>query len=84
MALGLAVFLAAVLWLGARALQAEMTKAFRETFPGPQAIVDIPLQMRGKVKELQDKLVLFGLDQTRTPLASDRLRRQGGGLGIGV
>ena len=54
----------------AQALQAEMTKAFRETFPGPQAIVDIPLQMRGKVKELQDKLVLFGLDQTRTPLAS--------------
>ncbi|BCA80384.1 type II secretion system protein GspL [Desulfuromonas sp. AOP6] len=54
----------------ARALQAEMTKAFRETFPGPQAVVDIPLQMRGKVKELQDKLVLFGLDQTRTPLAS--------------
>jgi hypothetical protein len=34
--------------------------AFKETFPGETAIVDVPPQMRGKINELQKKTKLYG------------------------
>ncbi|WP_432821137.1 type II secretion system protein GspL [Trichloromonas sp.] len=37
----------------AAALQQEITRIFRDTFPGTQAIVDAPLQMRAQLAELQ-------------------------------
>ncbi len=51
----------------AEALRQEMTRVFRETFPGPQPIVDIPLQMTGKIRELRKRSTLFGLGSS--PLA---------------
>ncbi|OHB28974.1 MAG: hypothetical protein A2X84_09305 [Desulfuromonadaceae bacterium GWC2_58_13] len=37
----------------AAGLQQEMNRIFKETFPGTQAIVDAPLQMRAQLAELQ-------------------------------
>ncbi len=51
-------------------LQSEMVRAYKQTFPNSTAIVDIPLQLQGKVTELRKKLTLFGLDNQRTPLAA--------------
>ena len=41
----------------------------KETFPGETAIVDVPLQMRGKINELQKKIKLYGADSSRSALS---------------
>jgi general secretion pathway protein L len=53
----------------AEALHQEMVRAFKETFPGETAIVDVPLQMRGKINELQKKTKLYGADSSRSALS---------------
>jgi general secretion pathway protein L len=53
----------------AEALQQEMVRAFKETFPGETAIVDVPLQMRGKINELQKKTKLYGADSSRSAIS---------------
>jgi general secretion pathway protein L len=53
----------------AEALNQSMVQLFRETFPGEATIVDVPLQMRGKINEVQKKIVLYGADSSRSALA---------------
>ena len=53
----------------AEALNQEMVRLFRETFPGEPAIVDVPLQMRGKISEMQKKNALYGADSSRSALS---------------
>lgn len=53
----------------AEALHKEMVRLFRETFPGETTIVDVPLQMRGKISELQKKNALYGADSSRSALS---------------
>lgn len=53
----------------AEALHKEMVRLFRETFPGEATIVDVPLQMRGKIGELQKKNALYGADSSRSALS---------------
>lgn len=54
----------------AEALQKEMTRLFREAFPAEPVIVDIPLQLRGKINELQKRGALYGTDSSRSALAA--------------
>jgi len=75
LALGGAAFGAAA-WLNyagksrqAEALQQEMVRLFRETFPKEPAIVDVPLQMQAKIAELKKKNALYGAAGSRTALA---------------
>ena len=44
----------------AEALKQEMVKVYKQTFPGAKAIVDVPLQMEAKIRELKKKALLFG------------------------
>jgi general secretion pathway protein L len=44
----------------AEQLRQQMTAAFRETFPGAAPMVDIPLQMRGKIAELRQQARQIG------------------------
>jgi len=53
----------------AEALNQEMVRIFRETFPGETAIVDVSLQMRGKISEMQKKVALYGADSSRSALS---------------
>jgi general secretion pathway protein L len=53
----------------AEALNQEMVRLFQETFPRESAIVNVPLQMRGKINELQKKIALYGADSSRSALA---------------
>ncbi len=53
----------------AEALNQEMIRIFRETFPREPAIVNVPLQMRGKINELQKKIELYGADSSRSALS---------------
>ncbi len=43
-----------------QALDQEMVAAFRETFPGTQPMVDIPLQMRSRINELRNQARQIG------------------------
>lgn len=53
----------------AEALNKEMVRLYRQTFPGEVTIVDVPLQMRGKINELQKKNALYGADTSRSALS---------------
>jgi general secretion pathway protein L len=53
----------------AEALNQEMVQLFRETFPGEATIVDVPLQMRGKINAMQKTIALYGADSSRSALA---------------
>lgn len=53
----------------AEALHQEMVRLFREMFPGESTVVDVPLQMRGKISELQKKNALYGADSSRSALS---------------
>jgi general secretion pathway protein L len=44
----------------AEALKQEMVKVYKQTFPGAKAIVDVPVQMDAKIRELKKKALLFG------------------------
>lgn len=44
----------------AEALQQQLTQVFTSTFPGTKPIADIALQMRSKIKELEQKSLLLG------------------------
>ncbi len=43
-----------------QALDQQMVSAFRETFPGAQPMVDIPLQMRSRINELRTQARQIG------------------------
>ncbi len=53
----------------ADALQQEMVHIYRETFPNSPTIVDVPLQMRSSITELQKLGRLIGATATTSPLA---------------
>jgi general secretion pathway protein L len=53
----------------AEALNQEMIRIYRETFPGEPTVVDVPLQMRGKISEMQKKNALYGADSSRSALS---------------
>jgi general secretion pathway protein L len=53
----------------AEALNQELVRLFRETFPGEPAIVDVSQQMRGKISEMQKKNALYGADSSRSALS---------------
>jgi len=52
----------------AEALKQEMESVFRKTFPETRAIIDVPLQMRSKLSELQKKGRLLGAGEQASPL----------------
>jgi general secretion pathway protein L len=43
-----------------QALEQEMVTVFRETFPGTQPMVDIPLQMRSRINQLREQARQLG------------------------
>ncbi len=49
-------------------LNKEMIRIYRSAFPGTGAIVDVPLQMQSKIRELRTKTALVGGDRRFTPL----------------
>ena len=49
-------------------LNKEMVRIYRSAFPGTGAIVDVPLQMQSKIRELRTKTALVGGDRQFTPL----------------
>lgn len=53
----------------AEALNQEMIRIYRETFPGEPTVVDVPRQMRGKISEMQKKNALYGADSSRSALS---------------
>lgn len=53
----------------AEALHQEMVRLYRQTFPAETTIVDVPLQMRGKINELKKKNALYGADTSRSALS---------------
>jgi general secretion pathway protein L len=53
----------------AEALRAEMTRIYRDTFPGNQPIHDVSLQMSSSLKELQARGRSVGLGLRGSPLA---------------
>jgi len=70
------VALGAAAWLNysgkarrAEALNQEMVRLYRQTFPAETTIVDVPLQMRGKINELKKRNALYGADTSRSALA---------------
>lgn len=63
-------------WLGyaskaqrAEALNKEMVRIYRSAFPGATAIIDVPMQMKSKIKELQTKTALVAGNGRFSPLA---------------
>ncbi|BCR05988.1 hypothetical protein DESUT3_30570 [Desulfuromonas versatilis] len=52
----------------AEALQQEMVRIYRQTFPGARAIVDVPLQMRSGITELEKRGRLIGAGVQGTAL----------------
>ncbi len=52
----------------AEALRAEMVQIFKKTLPDTHAIVDIPLQMDGKIKEMKKHSLLIGAGAQGSPL----------------
>jgi general secretion pathway protein L len=52
----------------AEALRARMVRIFKETFPNTHVIVDIPLQMDGKIKEMKKRSRLIGAGAQGSPL----------------
>ncbi len=52
----------------AEALSKEMTRLYRQTFPGAKVIVDVPLQMRSGIAELEKKGRIIGAAGGSTPL----------------
>ncbi|MEZ4485470.1 MAG: GspL/Epsl periplasmic domain-containing protein [Syntrophotaleaceae bacterium] len=64
-------------WLGyahrarrAEALQQQLTSVFRDTLPGTQTIVDIPLQLRQAIGVLRSKGRLLGVGSSDSALAA--------------
>jgi general secretion pathway protein L len=53
----------------AEALNQEMVRIFRETFPSEPTVVDVPLQLRGKISEMQKQNALYGADSSRSALS---------------
>jgi general secretion pathway protein L len=53
----------------AEALRTEMTRIYRDTFPGNQPIHDVSLQMSSSLKELQARGRSVGLGMQGSPLA---------------
>jgi general secretion pathway protein L len=73
--LGIAIFIASA-WLGyadrarqAESLHQEMTRAFRETFPGTPLLAEVPLQMQSKINELENRARLLGVGPQGSALA---------------
>jgi general secretion pathway protein L len=56
----------------AEALKQEMVRIYKETFPGSQAIVDIPLQMKSGINELKKRGRLIGAGAQSSPLTALR------------
>lgn len=48
----------------AKALQQQMNKIYRDTFPGATAIADVPLQMKSALRDLRERSSLIGGAQT--------------------
>ncbi|NJC87984.1 MAG: hypothetical protein FIB02_05540 [Desulfuromonas sp.] len=46
----------------ADALLQQMTRQYRETFPGSAIMTDIPLQMQSKLQELRNRAAALGID----------------------
>jgi len=65
----------AAAWLGyaqrvrqAEALKQEMLAVFRGVFPGDPVVVDVPLQMAAKLRELEERVRLVGTEGSQSPL----------------
>jgi general secretion pathway protein L len=52
----------------AEALRQEMLVIFRDTFPGQPVVVDVPLQMAAKIKEVEDRVRLIGSEGAQSAL----------------
>jgi len=52
----------------AEALKREMLETFRSAFPGEPVVVDVPLQMAAKLRELEERVRLIGTEGGQSPL----------------
>ncbi len=53
----------------AEALEQQMARVYRQTFPDARAVVDVPMQMESKIKELQERGRAFAAGMQESPLS---------------
>ncbi len=68
----------------ADALQQEMVKVFRETFPGSTPLVDVPLQMQSGIAELRKRGQLGGAASSALAVLQELSRRTPADLTVDI